>query len=118
MTGLTTPYRFGVDRWTALGVNMVSNVGSLAQIIIILGKQILIVVIHMCVVLQARVDLASNKDNMLKSDNVWLAGDAAWLVGNIELPEADVASTQQKKLAAVGYSASPCRKLWLQKGED
>ncbi|KAJ9066972.1 hypothetical protein DSO57_1004402 [Entomophthora muscae] len=34
------------------------------------------VVIHMCAVLQARVDLASNKDNMLKSDNVWLAGDA------------------------------------------
>ncbi|KAJ9060367.1 hypothetical protein DSO57_1031598 [Entomophthora muscae] len=34
------------------------------------------VVIHMCAVLQARVDLASNKGNMLKSDNVWLAGDA------------------------------------------
>ncbi|KAJ9076192.1 hypothetical protein DSO57_1028595 [Entomophthora muscae] len=34
------------------------------------------VVIHMCAILQARVDLASNKDNMLKSDNVWLAGDA------------------------------------------
>ncbi|KAJ9065658.1 hypothetical protein DSO57_1017231 [Entomophthora muscae] len=34
------------------------------------------VVIHMCAVLQARADLASNKDNMLKSDNVWLAGDA------------------------------------------
>ncbi|KAJ9051269.1 hypothetical protein DSO57_1006191 [Entomophthora muscae] len=34
------------------------------------------VVIHMCAFLQARVDLASNKDNMLKSDNVWLAGDA------------------------------------------
>ncbi|KAJ9058087.1 hypothetical protein DSO57_1016082 [Entomophthora muscae] len=32
------------------------------------------VVIHMCA-LQARVDKASNKDNMLKSDNVWLAGD-------------------------------------------
>ncbi|KAJ9081702.1 hypothetical protein DSO57_1011950 [Entomophthora muscae] len=35
-----------------------------------------IVVIHMCVALQARVDLASNKDNILKSDNVWLADDA------------------------------------------
>ncbi|KAJ9067097.1 hypothetical protein DSO57_1003010 [Entomophthora muscae] len=35
-----------------------------------------VVVIHMSAVLQARVDLASNKDNMLKSDNVWLAGDA------------------------------------------
>ncbi|KAJ9052314.1 hypothetical protein DSO57_1035452 [Entomophthora muscae] len=34
-----------------------------------------VVVIHMCVVLQARVDLASNKDNMLKNDNVWLAGN-------------------------------------------
>ncbi|KAJ9059621.1 hypothetical protein DSO57_1000579, partial [Entomophthora muscae] len=34
------------------------------------------VVIHMGAVLQARVDLASNKENMLKSDNVWLAGDA------------------------------------------
>ncbi|KAJ9081453.1 hypothetical protein DSO57_1014537 [Entomophthora muscae] len=34
------------------------------------------VVIHMCAALQARADLASNKDNMLKSDNVWLAGDA------------------------------------------
>ncbi|KAJ9088611.1 hypothetical protein DSO57_1021376 [Entomophthora muscae] len=33
------------------------------------------VVIHMCAVFQERVDLASNKDNMLKSDNVWLAGD-------------------------------------------
>ncbi|KAJ9066583.1 hypothetical protein DSO57_1008220 [Entomophthora muscae] len=31
------------------------------------------VVIHMCAVLQARVDLASNKDNMLKSDNMWLS---------------------------------------------
>ncbi|KAJ9062060.1 hypothetical protein DSO57_1014684 [Entomophthora muscae] len=38
-------------------------------------KCIILVVIHMCAVLQARVDLASNKDNMLKSDNVWLAGD-------------------------------------------
>ncbi|KAJ9052929.1 hypothetical protein DSO57_1029171 [Entomophthora muscae] len=34
------------------------------------------VVIHMCAVLQARVYLASNKDNMLNSDNVWLAGNA------------------------------------------
>ncbi|KAJ9050193.1 hypothetical protein DSO57_1016694 [Entomophthora muscae] len=34
-----------------------------------------LVVIHMDAVLQARVDLASNKDDMLKSDNVWLAGD-------------------------------------------
>ncbi|KAJ9049750.1 hypothetical protein DSO57_1021262 [Entomophthora muscae] len=34
------------------------------------------VVIHMCAVFQARVDLASNKDKMLKSDNVWLAGNA------------------------------------------
>ncbi|KAJ9058695.1 hypothetical protein DSO57_1009774 [Entomophthora muscae] len=76
------------------------------------------VVIHMSVVLQAMVDLASNKDNMLKSDNVWLAGDAAWLVGNKELPEADVSSTQQKKLAALGYSSSPCRELWLWKGEE
>ncbi|KAJ9048631.1 hypothetical protein DSO57_1033001 [Entomophthora muscae] len=33
------------------------------------------VVIHMCAVLQVRVYLASNKDNMLRSDNVWLAGD-------------------------------------------
>ncbi|KAJ9088059.1 hypothetical protein DSO57_1026903 [Entomophthora muscae] len=76
------------------------------------------VVIHMCAVLQVRVDLASNKDNMLKSDNVWLAGDAAWLVGNKGLPEADVASTQQKMLAALGYSASPSRELWLREGED
>ncbi|KAJ9077342.1 hypothetical protein DSO57_1017660 [Entomophthora muscae] len=38
-------------------------------------KQWVAVVIHMYAVLQARVDLASNKDNMLKSDNVWLAGD-------------------------------------------
>ncbi|KAJ9071455.1 hypothetical protein DSO57_1036736 [Entomophthora muscae] len=51
------------------------------------------VVIHMCAVLKMRVDLASNKDNMLKSENVWLAGNAAWLVGNKGLPEADVAST-------------------------
>ncbi|KAJ9061924.1 hypothetical protein DSO57_1015953 [Entomophthora muscae] len=42
----------------------------------------------------------------------------ACLVGNIGLPGADVAFTQKKKLAALGYSASPCRKLWLQKGED
>ncbi|KAJ9067023.1 hypothetical protein DSO57_1003728 [Entomophthora muscae] len=34
------------------------------------------VVIHMCAVLQVMVDLASNKDNMLKNDNVWLADDA------------------------------------------
>ncbi|KAJ9048259.1 hypothetical protein DSO57_1036785 [Entomophthora muscae] len=33
------------------------------------------VVIHMCAVLQARVDLASDKDNMLKNGNVWLASD-------------------------------------------
>ncbi|KAJ9073007.1 hypothetical protein DSO57_1021227 [Entomophthora muscae] len=77
-----------------------------------------LVVIHMCVVLQARVDLASNKDNVLKSDNVLLADDAAWLVGNKGLPEADVASTQKRILAALGYSASPSRELWLQKGED
>ncbi|KAJ9078245.1 hypothetical protein DSO57_1008629 [Entomophthora muscae] len=75
------------------------------------------VVIHMCAVLQVRVDLASNKDDMLKSDNLWLAGGAAWLVGNKGLPEADVASTQQKMLAALGYSASPSRELWLQEGE-
>ncbi|KAJ9076080.1 hypothetical protein DSO57_1029593 [Entomophthora muscae] len=42
----------------------------------------------------------------------------AWLVDNIGLPKADVASTQQMELAAVGYSASPCRKLWLQKSEN
>ncbi|KAJ9089962.1 hypothetical protein DSO57_1007529 [Entomophthora muscae] len=69
------------------------------------------VVIHMCAVLQARVDLASNKDNMLKNCN-------AWLVGNKGLPEAVVASTQQKMLAALGYSASPSRKPWLREGED
>ncbi|KAJ9066737.1 hypothetical protein DSO57_1006664 [Entomophthora muscae] len=42
----------------------------------------------------------------------------ACLVGNKGLPEADVASIQQKELAAWGYSASPCKKLWLQKSED
>ncbi|KAJ9056647.1 hypothetical protein DSO57_1030845 [Entomophthora muscae] len=35
----------------------------------------IVVVIHMCAVLQARVDLASNKDNMLKNGNVWLASN-------------------------------------------
>ncbi|KAJ9054724.1 hypothetical protein DSO57_1011265 [Entomophthora muscae] len=71
---------------------------------------------HVCC-FAVRVDLASNKDGMLKSDNVWLADDAAWLVGNKGLPEADVASTQQKMLAALGYSASPSSELWLQEGE-
>ncbi|KAJ9061610.1 hypothetical protein DSO57_1018774 [Entomophthora muscae] len=47
-----------------------------------------------------------------------MLANKAWLVGNIGLPEADVASTQQKELAALGYSASPCRELWLWKGED
>ncbi|KAJ9072596.1 hypothetical protein DSO57_1025884 [Entomophthora muscae] len=45
-------------------------------------------------------------------------GQSACLVGNIGLPGADVASAQQKELAAWGYSASPCRKLWLRKDED
>ncbi|KAJ9064056.1 hypothetical protein DSO57_1034406 [Entomophthora muscae] len=72
------------------------------------------VVIHMCAVLQARVDLASNKDNMLKNENMWLAGNVAWLVGNKGLPEAVVAFTQQKMLAALGYSSSPSMEPWLQ----
>ncbi|KAJ9078096.1 hypothetical protein DSO57_1010468 [Entomophthora muscae] len=42
----------------------------------------------------------------------------AWLVGNKGLPEADVASTQKKILAALDYSSSPSRELWLWKGED
>ncbi|KAJ9090004.1 hypothetical protein DSO57_1006998 [Entomophthora muscae] len=50
----------------------------------------------------------------------WFAGGAnvsqakVWLF----VEGADVASTQQKKLAALGYSASPQRKLWLREGED
>ncbi|KAJ9072400.1 hypothetical protein DSO57_1027961 [Entomophthora muscae] len=80
---------------------------------------------HVCG-LQARVNLASNKDNMLKNDNVWSDSNVAWLVGNKGLPEAVVASTQQKMLAALGYSTSPSRmeteiasrKLCLSGGES
>ncbi|KAJ9060772.1 hypothetical protein DSO57_1027254 [Entomophthora muscae] len=47
-----------------------------------------------------------------------VCGLQAWLVGNKGLPEAVVASTQKKMLAALGYSASPSREPWLQEGED